>query len=289
MGIIMEQTSNGKSIFEMLNNQFKLNGAFLGKVLAKAGVEHEESKRLFDKEGWVAVASNHLMTDYRSAFLDEAVEFQRSDEFWKFWKTSSSPDEANMRIEYVDMLHFLMSETMAWEYIRLKAGKEDSLEDLEHSVVSGTAFCMEEGLRMNEFFREPIEHPQYEARSAMFGVLRTLFSFETSAAESKQALIDLSIMVWSNFWEMGRVIGFPFDQVLGVYRAKSVLNQFRIDNGDQTKSYQRMWQLSPTEDAQEDNYHLIRWHSDRVKTVGEPTREDIYSWMQKAYSNRFNK
>ena len=156
------------------------------------------------------------------AVLVEAVE--ALDHYgWKWWK-AQAPDLAQLRIELVDIWHFLLSEYL----VRANGDKAGAARALLQDWSGGSSV---------EFDTQRYDIAALDVRgklellTAMAAVRRTC----TPLVAALLAACELSA-----------------EQLFREYVSKNVLNHFRQDHGYKTGQYRKIW------DGREDNVHLAQ-------------------------------
>lgn len=142
---------------------------------------------------------------------------------WKWWKKQTR-DEAQLRMELVDIWHFAMSDELADEETTPHDTAGFLLWDLK-----GTTPGMVEFDRNNYYLKDMDERSRFEL---LIG-LATARRFDMGLFET--LLIDA---------------GMTWDTLYTAYIGKNVLNFFRQDNGYKEGTYLKVWA------GLEDNEHL---------------------------------
>ena len=238
----------------------------------------------FVGDAWRAEAAAHHRIDYIPAILDEAVELLRSDPQWKFWKKPPVPDLLNAELEFVDMLHFAMSEEIA------NSTSPNPTEEIAIHMAIG----YEEAYR-----NSGVEHPwpNFQKRKiALFKYLSSVLLYydldsvgSENAGHSEPDICDedLDIMGilgtstdWRAFWEIALHIGLDLKDVYSTYLGKVSLNELRVSSGDKDGVYQRNWW-----DGKEDNFFMMEFVRNvrANKNIEQPTRVDFKSWLKYNY------
>ena len=119
---------------------------------------------------------------------------------WKWWK-KQEPDLAQVRIELVDIWHFILSH-------ELEAGTTS--EQIGVAVENGAPLYLIEG--------------------------DTRKTFELLIASAAVGQIHLNA-----FMALMHQVGLTWDELYAIYVAKNVLNMFRQDHGYKAGTYIKMW------------------------------------------------
>jgi dimeric dUTPase (all-alpha-NTP-PPase superfamily) len=145
---------------------------------------------------------------------------------WKHWKNiAAEPDWANVKIEVVDIWHFVMSEVL----------KQEEPRDLSVATITNLTsfqqFMKSEGdQRLSDL--DYITHVEALMADAL----------------AKKSYIALS----EKFFEIAYYSGLTFFDLYKLYLGKNVLNIFRQDHGYKEKSYIKEW------NGEEDNVVMQR-------------------------------
>lgn len=262
-------------MLNLLTRQDSLNKEFLG-------------------EDWRSKSKDHSSIDYCAALLEEAVELLNCNKVWKFWKTPDAPDLENMKLEFVDLLHFAMSEAMA-------SNPEAPLE----SIASDMAFWYMEAYRIKsttstpeypteeELLPKPTGHDFVLMKKSLLAYLSESFAVhqEFVGGDSCEENPDSEDFApppptdWQSFWKVAYWIGLGLSEVAAIYQGKAQLNSFRVSKSDKQGLYDRKWFYSDEVEAVEDNKLLMEFIAETVqKEKGILTTERIGAWLEEAYA-----
>lgn len=181
-------------------------------------------------ENWEAgITKNAKKINWQRCIYMECAE--TIDSFgWKHWKDiQAEADWANIKIEVVDIWHFVMSLALQ-EYKQKEMG---SIEDLVSHIISLPHYSLL--IQEEEFGRE--EEVMSLVEAVMFD------SLEKSLNLAK-LLEDFFILVSQS--------GLNLDSLYKLYIGKNILNSFRQDNGYKDGSYMKVW------NGEEDNVVMSR-------------------------------
>ncbi len=205
-------------------------------------------------EDWEkGVTKNAKSIDWKRCIYMECAEM--IDSFaWKHWKSiNSEPDWDNLKIEVVDVWHFVMSEALRDASANFR-GSIDELALTISQIPSYRALDNDEAS-----FAEP-EVVMAKVEELMFDSLRHgPFHLEP---------------VMRNFFELVRISGLNLTSLYRLYVGKNILNQFRQDNGYKEGTYIKVY------DGVEDNIVMKRiWEesSDELKP------RELYMQLQRRY------
>ncbi|DAB40768.1 MAG TPA: dUTPase [Sulfurovum sp. UBA12169] len=171
-------------------------------------------------EGWEkGITKNGKLIDWKRCAYLECAELIESYP-WKHWKNiDAKPDYENIKIETVDIWHFIMSEALQ-DYKIKNRGTIDALARSIHALPNYSIFA------------EPLETTEknyYEQIETVEKLIKSLFC-ETSTEKPIEAFIDIAIQS-----------GLNLDALYKLYIGKNVLNQFRQDRGYKEGTYHKLW------------------------------------------------
>ena len=200
------------------------------------------------------ITKNGKKIDWRRCIYLEAAELVESYP-WKHWKNiDSSPDYANIKIEIVDIWHFVMSETL-----RLyKIDALGSIEDIARVVSKMEGF---------EAFQDEdakSELNTYEEIELVEEMIKILF-----------CNTDINMLIIS-FLNMSSQLNLKLPELYKLYIGKNILNKFRQDNGYKEGLYIKIW------DEKEDNVvmqSILEKNSDITPT-------QLYQALEEAYPKK---
>jgi dimeric dUTPase (all-alpha-NTP-PPase superfamily) len=203
-------------------------------------------------EGWEnGMTKNGKPIDWRRCSYLECAELIESYP-WKHWKNiDAEPDYENIKIEAVDIWHFIMSQALA-DYKTQELG---TIEVLADNIVNLPNF---------ESFREtthPTQRNYYEQIEVVEELMRTLFC----GGSTEKLIMD--------FIEVAMQSGLNLDSLYKLYVGKNILNQFRQDHGYKEGTYIKIW------NGEEDNV-TMQQILDREPEI---TPEVLYRKLKEAY------
>ena len=145
---------------------------------------------------------------YRCIYMEVA---EAIDSFnWKHWKNiNAEPDWANIKVELVDIWHFIMSEA-------IRVGKQDYASQYEQNSISSSL--------EPEAILQTLEEILGVSVQAKIG----------SDDDTVKAVIDLFFTALSQ-------IGMDIAELYNRYVVKNQLNAFRQQNGYKDGSYIKIW------------------------------------------------
>jgi len=206
-------------------------------------------------KGWESgITKNDKIIDWRRCIYLEVAELIESYP-WKHWKNiDAQPDYDNIKIEAVDIWHFVMSEAL----------RIYSIED--KGDINSLAISITKQANYDDFSKEVIaEHGNhYDEIAKCEEFLRSLF-----CQEPIEILIDKFLM-------LAKVSGLNLDTLYTLYIGKNILNQFRQQHGYKDGSYIKIW------NGKEDNA-VMKEILDQDSGVSP---EMLLEMLKKAYPKR---
>jgi len=203
-------------------------------------------------EGWEkGITKNGKLIDWKRCTYLECAELIESYP-WKHWKNiAAEPDYANIKIEAVDIWHFIMSQALE-DYKMLNHG---NIEDLATNINALPNF--------QTFFTDitPTTKNYYEQIEVVEHLMKTLFCGE-STEKLIGAFIDVAVQS-----------GLNLDTLYKLYIGKNILNQFRQDHGYKEGSYIKIW------NGEEDNVTMQRV----LEENEDVTPDGLYQALEEAY------
>ncbi len=202
--------------------------------------------------GWeYGVTKNGKMIDWRRCIWLEAAELVESYP-WKHWKNiDAEPDYANIKIEAVDIWHFVMSEALRIWSLEKRGG----IGDLAEAITSADAYrAFEKGVRLENI--DP--YHQIEQVETLVEMLFCRTPIETWTAQ---------------FYRVALQSGLDLDALYRLYVGKNILNQFRQDHGYKEGTYIKIW------NSEEDNVVMQRL----LEIESALTPEALYAELERVY------
>lgn len=193
--------------------------------------------------------------NWLDAVMVEAVEGFDSLK-WKWWKHGDD-DVDNLKMEIIDMWHFIMS----WAMVN-----NISVEDLTTSVFTSTG-------------ERPYSFDLGLARKSLRSIINTVTMYDPEdgfQVEQWQLLTDFGDLVASTF--------SCFDEFVKLYIAKNTLNRFRQANGYKDGSYVKIWTVGDI--VKEDN-HFVHIYLEAVTTVNNvnETMSKLHNFLDSTYQS----
>ena len=202
--------------------------------------------------GWEdGMTKNGKPIDWKRCTYLECAELIESYP-WKHWKNiDAKPNYANIKIEAVDIWHFIMSQGLE-DY---KRGDLGSIETLANNINSLANFSTFSGA-IQETFKD-----YYEQIAVVEVLMKTIFC-GGSTEKLMAAFIDVAVQS-----------GLNLDALYKLYIGKNILNQFRQDHGYKEGTYIKIW------NGEEDNV-TMQGILEENKNVSP---EGLYKALKEAY------
>jgi len=204
--------------------------------------------------GWEdGMTKNGKPIDWKRCTYLECAELIESYP-WKHWKNiDAKPDYANIKIEAVDIWHFIMSQGLE-DYKRGNLGSIDTLARNINDLPNFSTFSED----VKETFKD------YYAQIAVVEVLMKTLFCEGSTEKLMEAFINVAVQS-----------GLNLDALYKLYVGKNILNKFRQDHGYKDGSYIKIW------NGEEDNVTMQGILEDDTITP-----EGLYIALEEAYPNK---
>jgi dimeric dUTPase (all-alpha-NTP-PPase superfamily) len=202
--------------------------------------------------GWEnGLTKNGKVIDWKRCTYLECAELIESYP-WKHWKNiDAKPDYANIKIEAVDIWHFIMSQGLE-DYKTQGLG---TIKDLGQTITTLNNYKAFTAPQI------PTNKNHYEQIKVVEVLLKTLFC----EGSTKKTMED--------FINVASISGLNLDSLYTLYIGKNILNKFRQDHGYKEGSYIKTW------NGEEDNVVMQRY----LETNPDTSVEALYTTLQKAY------
>ncbi len=204
--------------------------------------------------GWERGVTNRgKVINWRRCIWLESAELVESYP-WKHWKSiDAQPNYENIRIEIVDIWHFVMSEALRLNRVE----RNENIKQLAQDISSTKAY--------QEFLSQKEEIPR-----DIYKQIEIVESFVASVF-AKDSIEDLT----ASFFEVARVGGLNINSLYQLYIGKNILNQFRQDNGYKEGTYIKIW------DKREDNVVM----QEILQKNPNISPQELYKALEEAYPN----
>ncbi len=203
-------------------------------------------------EDWEkGITKNGKLIDWKRCAYLECAELIESYP-WKHWKNiDAEPDYANIKIEAVDIWHFIMSQGLE-DYKIKKLGSIDTLARTISKLHNFDNFLSD---------ITPTTKDHYEEIKVVENLMRTIFC-DDSTEKLIEAFIDVAIQS-----------GLNLDALYKLYVGKNILNQFRQDHGYKEGTYIKIW------NGEEDNVVM----QSVLEENDDISPDDLYKELENAY------
>ena len=201
--------------------------------------------------GWEdGYTKNGKLINWKRCIYMECAEL--IDSFaWKHWKSINAPtDTQNLRVEVVDIWHFVMSYILEQYY---------GSKDIDHIVSDVTA--VSGFAEFSSYAYDVREYSIYEIVNDIELVIHETSGFELQIGE-----------LLTDFFRVAIKCGVSLDILFAKYIGKNVLNKFRQNKGYKEGSYRKIW------GGKEDNEVLLEILAGGAVSVGE-----IYAKLDEIY------
>ncbi len=198
-------------------------------------------------KGWEnGLTAQGKKIDWRRCIYLEAAELVESYP-WKHWKNiDAKVDTANVKVELVDIWHFVMSEVLRVNALGEARDLKELASDIEASIAGESIEYLEDYYAQIEAIEELIE--------------KLFCKFE---------LVDFT----ATFFRLCEKLGLGFDELYSLYIGKNILNIFRQDHGYKDGTYIKVW------NGDEDNVVMQEILANN-SNIGV---DELYKELEKAY------
>lgn len=224
----------------------------MDKIVLMLELQQQLNDSTNGKDWTAGVTKNGKEINWKRCIYMECAEM--IDSFaWKHWKNiAAEPDWDNLKIEVVDVWHFILSLAIEENEKHGQLGFEDLANEI-CSVASYTAIT-----KPNENYatqKEVIEQVELLMLDALKREGFTLFA------------------MMEHFFALVTMSGLDIGSLYRLYVGKNILNQFRQDHGYKDGSYIKVW------NGQEDNVVMKHiWEVD-----GDIAPELLYEKLKEKY------
>ncbi len=137
---------------------------------------------------------------------------------WKHWKSiDAQPDLQNIKLELVDIWHFLMSYLLKFNELDAAAKLIDNLKGTRSDI------------KIQKWDNEKVD--EY---LDIFEELMALALVKNDSEMMQEALLE-------QFFKACDSVGLGFDELYSLYIGKNALNQFRQEHGYKEGTYKKIW------------------------------------------------
>ncbi len=171
---------------------------------------------------------------------------------WKHWKSiDAKPDFENIKIELVDIWHFLMSYLLVHNTIEEAAKLIENLKETKSDIKIPKHW----------------DNDKVDEYLDIFEELMALSLVKNESEMMQEALLE-------QFFKACDSVGLKYDNLYRLYIGKNALNQFRQQHGYKEGTYQKIW------NGKEDNVvmqEILLQHPDI-------TYNELLQYLEEAYS-----
>lgn len=202
----------------------------------------------------IGVTKNGKRIDWKRCIYMESAEL--IDSFaWKHWKSiNQEPDWENIRIEAVDIWHFVLS-LLLQEYKLQELG---TVEELASHIVAQEGFTASSKL-------------DYRPEATMYEIIKMVEEMMYDVLKPEG--FDLDALI-NDFFKMALYCGVNLQELYILYIGKNVLNRFRQDHGYKEGTYIKVW------NGDEDNVVML----DIMAKNPEYGVDELYSALEEVYT-----
>jgi len=219
----------------------------VSKILTMFKLQQELNDNTNGKDWELGVTKQGKEINWRRCIYLEAAELIDSYP-WKHWKNiNSDVDRENVKVELVDIWHFVMSEVLRVNYLN------------EKKPLAALAKEIEEKIKDIDVKREDNYYKEIEAIEEL---IKKLFcNFE---------LIDFT----KSFFELSYKLGLDLDSLYQLYIGKNILNIFRQEHGYKDGTYKKVW------NGKEDNVVM----QEILANNSNITPDELYKKLEEKYN-----
>ena len=200
------------------------------------------------------LTKNDKQIDWRRCIYLECAELIESYP-WKHWKNIDAlADYENIKIEVVDIWHFILSEILRLN----KIGKNLSFEELSQSISNVDSFV-------------DFDNQIVEKEADNYGEIKVVEEFLSSLFTNE----PYDVLV-SKFFKIAIQSKLNLETLYKLYIGKNILNKFRQDNGYKDGSYIKIWE------GKEDNV-VMKSILDSNTNI---TPDELYRKLEDAYPSK---
>ena len=223
----------------------------MDKILQMLQLQQELNDATNGKEWEKGITKNGKQINWKRCTYLECAELIESYP-WKHWKNiDAKPDYANIKIEAVDIWHFIMSQGL--EDYKIK--NLGSIEDLASQINALENFPKFTAKTI------PTTKDYYEQIEVVEVLMKTLFC-KDNTEKLTEAFIDVAVQS-----------GLNLDSLYKLYVGKNILNKFRQDHGYKDGSYIKIW------NGEEDNV-MMQSILEKEENISP---DGLYTALKKAY------
>ncbi len=170
-------------------------------------------------ENWVnGITKNNKEINWKRCIYMECAEI--IDSFpWKHWKDIAKPaDYENIKIEVVDIWHFIMSLAIEEAY-KNKKKIEDIIDEVSDTNEFKKIIVKNDNVANDKEIMTKVEDVMLDVLNKEFDINKLL----------------------KDFFELVLMSGLDLNSLYNLYVGKNILNRFRQDNGYKEGTYIKIW------------------------------------------------
>ena len=191
---------------------------------------------------WVAANNNW----YRAIQIEGAEAIEHHG--WKWWKKQEC-DMAQLRMELVDIWHFILSAAIQEKHGQIPLAKQELMTELS---------LRQKSVQFDNKYYQLTQMSLLEKLDLLVGL--------AAARRYNLALFECLLVE----------CGMDWSELFKQYLGKNVLNVFRQDHGYKAGTYIKIW------DGREDNEHLVEV-LEIVNLEADDVRDDLYQALKARY------
>jgi len=201
------------------------------------------------------ITKNGKVINWKRCIYMESAEL--IDSFpWKHWKNiEANLDIENIKIELVDIWHFIMSYLLKFHNPVELANLISNISTVKSDTKIPQNWNKEDNKKIDEYLD-------------IFEELMALALIKNDSEPYQESLLE-------QFFKACDAIGLSFDELYKLYIGKNVLNKFRQDHGYKEGTYKKVW------NGKEDNVVLQEILNDKENI----DYQTLYNKLEKRYNN----
>jgi len=225
------------------------------KILEMLQLQNELNSNTNGVEWRKDITKNGKMINWKRCIYMESAEL--IDSFpWKHWKDIEADlDIENIKIELVDIWHFIMSYLLKFYNPVELANLISNLSTINCNIKIPQNWNKEENKKIDEYLD-------------VFEELMALALVKNDSEPYQETLLE-------QFFKACDAVGLSFNELYKLYIGKNVLNKFRQDNGYKEGTYKKVW------NGKEDNVVL----QEILNSKENISYQTLYNELEKRYNN----
>ena len=189
----------------------------MGKIYEMLTLQNELNNDTNGPRWREGVTKNGKVINWKRCITMETAEL--IDSFpWKHWKSiDAQPNYENVKIELVDIWHFVMSYLLQHNPLDEVARMIDNLKDTKSDI------------KITQW-----QNDKVDKYLDIFEELMALSLIKNDSEMLQESLIE-------QFFKACDAVGLSFEELYRLYIGKNALNQFRQEHGYKEGSYKKIW------------------------------------------------